>query len=74
MTQTLPYAKIEVDKNTSWEVILATADDAEIGSFVELDMKRPGNKIQETKDFPIRSEYEKLDVPFFTDNMKKHST
>ena len=49
MTQPLQCAKIEIDKNTSWEVILATADDAEIGSFVALDMKRPDNIKQKTK-------------------------
>ena len=36
MTELLSYAKSGIGKNTSSEIKIATADDAEIGSFVEI--------------------------------------
>ena len=70
MTELLPYAKSEVNRNTSLEFTHATADDAEIGSFVEVEMKTPDNIKQKSKFFLVSSEIENLDVPSFTDNKK----
>ena len=70
LTELLTYAKSEVNRNTSLEFILDTADDAEIDSFVEVEMKTPDNTKQKTKFFLVSSEFENLDVPSFTDNKK----
>ena len=69
MTELLPYAKSEIKRNTSLEFLLATADDAEIGSFGEVETKTPHN-IKKTKFFLVSSDFENLDVPSFTDNKK----
>ena len=74
MTQPLQYPKTEIDEKTSSQIIHATADDAEVGSSVEVDIKIPDKIKQKTKYILIRSEFEKLDVTSFTDNIKKHST
>ena len=39
MTNCLPYADTEVDESISLENNFATADDAEIGYFEEIDSK-----------------------------------
>ena len=70
MTELLPYAKSEVKRNTSLEFLLATADDAEISSSVEVEMKTPDNIKQKTKFFLVSLDFENLDVPSFTDNKK----
>ena len=59
MSQMLPYDEIEMwhgdpDKYWSWlDVILNTPDDADIGYFLEVDLKYPDNIREKTKHFPF---------------------
>ena len=70
MRQPVPYAKSESDDNTSSETLFATTDYAEIGLFVEVQLKYPHNEKQKTEYFPFCPESEKVDVSSSTDYMK----
>ena len=66
MSQFLPYDEIEMwhghpDKYWRWlDKILNTPDDADIGYFLEVDLKYPDNKKQKTKYFPFCPENKKI--------------
>ena len=66
MSQSLPYDEIEMwhghpDKYWRWlDIILNTSDDADIGYFLEVDLKCPDNIKQKTKYFPFCPENKKL--------------
>ena len=59
MSQFLPYDEIEMwygdpDKYWNWlDEFLNTPDDADIGYFVEVDLKYPDDKKEKTKNFPF---------------------
>ena len=73
----LPYDEIEMwngdpDKYWNWLVeILNTTDDNEIGYFLEVDLKYPGNIKEKTKNFPLCPENKKIDHDKYNDYMKK---
>ena len=56
MRESLPYDENNFDRNVNLEVILNTDDDSDIGYFVEVDLRYPDNKIEQTKDFPFAPE------------------
>ena len=66
MSQLLPYDEIEMwhgDPNKYWrwlDIILKTPDDADIGYFLEVDLKYPDNIKQKTKYFPFCPENKKI--------------
>ena len=65
MSQMLPYDEIEMwyghpDKYWNWlDKILNTPDDADIGYFLEVDLKYPDDIKQKTKYFPFCPENKK---------------
>ena len=65
MSQFLPYDEIEMwhghpDKHWRWsDIILNTPDDADIGYFLEIDLKYPDDMKQKTKYFPFCPENKK---------------
>ena len=77
MSQLLPYDEIEMwhghpDKYWNWlEEILNTPDDADIGYFLEVNLKYPDNIKQKTKHFPFCPENKKIDPDKYNDYMKK---
>ena len=56
MSEYLPYDEIEFDRNVRLEDILNTADDSDIGYFIEVDLKYPDNMKEKTKHFPFAPE------------------
>ena len=77
MSQMLPYDEAEKwhgdpDKYWNWlDEILNTPDDADIGYFLEVDLKYPDNIKEETKHFPFCPENEKINPDKYNDYMKK---
>ena len=59
MSEYLPYDEIEFDRNVRLEDILNTADDSDIGYFIEVDLKNPDNIKEKTKHFPFAPENKK---------------
>ena len=59
MSQYLTYDKIKFDKNVNLEDIINTADDNDIGYFVEVDLKYPDNIKEKTKNSPFAPENKK---------------
>ena len=58
MTERLTYAVIESHENRSLENLLARTDDAEIGCFVEVDIKYPESiKPKNKQPFPYVSKF-----------------
>ena len=53
------------------EEILNTPDDNEIGYFLEVDLKYPGNIKEKTKHFPFCPENKKINPDKYNDYMKK---
>ena len=53
MSQQLPFDEIKIDKNITLENILNTADDSDIGYFIEVDLIYPDNMKEKTKNFPF---------------------
>ena len=77
MSQFLPYDEIEMwhgppDKYWKWlDEILNTPDDADIGYFLEVDLKYPDNIKEKTKYFPFCPEIKKIDPNKYNEYMKK---
>ena len=76
MSQFLPYDDIELwhghpDKYWNWlDEILNTPDDADIGYFVEVDLKYPDNIKEKTKYFPFCPENKKINPNKYNEYMK----
>ena len=76
MSQMLPYDEIKMwhgdpDKYWNWlDEILNTPDDADIGYFVEVDLKYPDDT-KKTKNFPFCPENKKINPDKYNDYMKK---
>ena len=66
MSQMLPYDEVEMwhgdpDKCWNWlDEILSTPDDADVGYFLEVDLKYPDNIKKKTKNFPFCPENKKI--------------
>ena len=77
MSQMLHYDEIEMWHGhphlyMNWlEEILSTADDNEIGYFLEVDLKYPDNKEEKTKHFPFCPENKKINPDKDNDYMNK---
>ena len=77
MSQMLPYDEIEMwhgdpDKYWNWlDEILNTPDDADIGYFVEVDLKYPEDMKEKTKNFPFCPENKKINPDKNIDYMEK---
>ena len=77
MSQFLPYDEIEMwhghpDKYWRWlDIILNTPDDADIGYFLEVDLKYPDDIKQKTKYFPFCPENKKINPNKYNDYMNK---
>ena len=77
MSQLLPYDEIEMwhghpDKYWNWlDEVLNTPDDADIGYFLEVDLKYPDNIKEKTKNFPFCPENKKIIPDQYTDYLKK---
>ena len=77
MSQMLPYDDIEMwhgdpDKYWNWlHVILNTADDNEVGYFLEVDLKYPNNIKEKTKNLPFCQENMKIDPDKINEYMNK---
>ena len=56
MSQRLPNDGINFDTNVKLEDILNTADDSNIGYFIEVYLNYPYNKKNKTKHFPFAPE------------------
>ena len=75
MSQMLPYDEIEMwhghpDKYWNWlDEILNTADDSDIGYFLEVDLKYSDNIKQKTKYFPFCPENKKIDPNKYNEYM-----
>ena len=75
MSQMLPYDEIEMwhgDPNKYWnwlDEILNTADENEIGYFLEVDLKYPDNIKEKTKYFPFCPENKKIDPNKYNEYM-----
>ena len=77
MSQMLPFDEIEMwhgdpDKYWNWlDEVLNTPDDADIGYFVEVDLKYPDDIKEKTKNFPFCSENKKINPDKYNDYMNK---
>ena len=77
MSQFLPYDDIEMwngDPNKYWRwlnIILNTPDYADIGYFVEFDLKYPDHIKEKTKHFPFFQKIKKINPNKYNDYMKK---
>ena len=77
ISQILPYDEIEMwhgypDLYMNWlEEILNTPDENEIGYFLEVDLKYPGNIKEKTKNFPFCPENKKIIPDKYNNYMKK---
>ena len=74
VAQLLPYAEVEFDKTASSETIIATPDDAEIGSLVEVNLKYFDRKKKEerTKNLALCSESKIVEYSLFKDYTKNN--
>ena len=77
MSQLLPYDEIEMwhgdpAKYWNWlDEVLNTPNDADIGYFIEDDLKSPDNVKEKTKIFPFCPEKKKINPDKYNDYMKK---
>ena len=71
MSQSLPYNEIKFDNSVELEDILNTADDSDIGYFIEVDLKYPDSIKQKTKNFPFAPVNKKINPDDFNDYMKE---
>ena len=77
MSQMLPYDEIEMwhgdpDKYRNWlDGISNTPDDADVGYFVEVDLKYPYDIKEKTKNFPFCPENRKIIPDKYNDYMNK---
>ena len=75
MSQMLPYDEIEMwhghpDKYWKWlDEILNTPDDADIGYFLEVDLKYPDDIKEKTRYFPFCPENKKIDPNKYNEYM-----
>ena len=75
MSQLLPYDEVEMwhghpDKYWRWlDIILNTPDDADIGYFLEVDLKCPDNIKQKTKFFSFCPENKKINPNEYNEYM-----
>ena len=70
MSQPLPYDEIKFDKNVKLEDIISTADDSDIGYFIEVDLKYPDNIKEKTRNFPFAPVKKKINSDGFSGYMK----
>ena len=59
MGESLPYDEIKLDKIVKLEDLLKTPNDNEIGHFVEVVLKYPGDIKEEPRNFTFATENEK---------------
>ena len=77
MSQLLPFDEIEIwhgdpDKYWNWlDEILYTPNDADIGYFVEVDVKYPDDLKRKTTNFPFCPENKKIIPDKYNDYMNK---
>ena len=77
MSQLLPFDEIEVwhgdrDKYWNWlDEVSNTPDGADIGYFLEVDLKYPDNIKEKTKNFPFCPENKYIPKEKYNDYMKK---
>ena len=77
MSQLLPYDEIEMwhgdpDKYWNWlDEISNTPDDADIGYFIEVDLKYPDKIKEKTKNFPFCPENKIIPKEKYNDYMNK---
>ena len=77
LSQFLPYDEIEMwhghpDKYLKWlDINLITPDDADIGYFLEVNLKYPDDIKEKTKHFPFCPENKKINPNKYNDYMKK---
>ena len=71
MSQYLPYDEIKIDNTLKLEDIMNTADDSDIGYFIEFDLKYSNNIKQKTKNFPFAPMNKKINPDKFSDYMKE---
>ena len=77
MSQPLPYDEIEMWHGhldlymNKLEEILNTADDSDIGFFVEVVLRYPDNIIEKTKNFPFCPGNKIIDKDKYNENMKE---
>ena len=78
MSQLLPYDEVEMwhgDPDKYWNCLdefLNTPDDADIGYFLEVDLKYPDKIKKKTKNFPFCPENKKNNPDKYNDYMKKN--
>ena len=56
MSEYLPYDECKFDRNVKYEEFLNTPDDSDIGYFIEVNLKYPGNIKEKIKHFPFAPE------------------
>ena len=71
MSQMLPYDEIKFEKDICLEGILNTADDNEIGYFLEVCFKYPDNIREKTKIFPFCPQNKKINPDKYNEYMNK---
>ena len=77
MSQMIPYDEVEMwygDPYKYWnwlDEILNTPHDADIGCFLEVDLKYPDNIKKKTKNFPFCPEIKKINPDKYNDYMNK---
>ena len=67
MSQSLPFEETKFDKNVELEEILITADDSDIGYFIEVDLKYSDNRKYKTKSFTFAPVNKKFNPDNFSD-------
>ena len=78
MSQMLPYDEVEKWHGhpdfhmNKLEELLNTPDDADIGYFIEVDLKYPVEIKEKTKMFPFAPENKNIDRVIYSDYMKKN--
>ena len=71
MSQMLPYDEIKFEKDVCLEEILNTADDNEIGYFLEVDLNYPDYVKEKTKNFPFCPDNKEITPDKHNDYMNK---
>ena len=61
MSQLVPFDEIKFERNVCLKEILNTADDSDIGCFLEIDFSYPFKIRQKTKQFPFGPENRRID-------------
>ena len=71
MSQLLPFDEIKFEKDICLEETLNTADDNEIGYFIEIELKYPDNIKKKTNSFPFCPDDKKFNPDKYNDYMNK---